>query len=220
MNELSIVPPNEPLSFKFGDDEIRVMRDEGAEPLFVASDVCKALGLSNPSVALAALPDDEKGIREVYTVRGMQNLLTVTESGMYRLVFRSNKPLAEKFRRWVLHEVLPAVRKSGSYSVQPQQSSNPSIQALRQIVDVIEQIDNRVALLEESAGWQADYYTVLGYFRKFKMVAPSTNERQSIGIRATKLSHERGRSIGKANDARWGEVNSYHVSILDEIVKR
>jgi len=89
----------------------------GDKPWFVAGDVCRALDLSDVSVACQNLPDDEKGTRKVCTLGGMQKLLCVTESGLYRLIFRSNKPEAEKFRRWVFHEVLPSIRKTGSYTL-------------------------------------------------------------------------------------------------------
>jgi len=85
-------------------------------PEWIAKDVCEVLGLSNVSKALLDLEDDEKGITSGYTLGGEQQLLTVTEAGLYRLIFRSRKPEAKAFRRWVTHEVLPKIRQTGSYS--------------------------------------------------------------------------------------------------------
>ena len=104
--------------FKFGDSEIRVIKC--GEPWFVAKDVCDALNLTNSRKALTALDDDEKGVTLSYTLGGEQNLSIVSESGMYTLVLRCrdavNKgSVPHKFRKWVTAEVLPSIRKTGSY---------------------------------------------------------------------------------------------------------
>ena len=105
--------------FKFGDSEIRVINKCG-EPWFVAKDVCDALNLTNSRKALTVLDDDEKGVTLSYTLGGEQNLSIVSESGMYTLVLRCrdavNKgSVPHKFRKWVTAEVLPSIRKTGSY---------------------------------------------------------------------------------------------------------
>jgi anti-repressor protein len=84
---------------------------------FVAADVCRILGHTNPSAAVAGLDDDERGLRIVDTPSGAQQMVTVTEPGLYTLIIRSRKSEAKSFRRWVTHEVLPAIRKTGSYSI-------------------------------------------------------------------------------------------------------
>lgn len=109
--------------FKFGDSEIRVINKCG-EPWFVAKDVCDALTLTNSRKALTALDDDEKGVTLSYTLGGGQNLSIVSESGMYTLVLRCrdavNKgSVPHKFRKWVTAEVLPSIRKTGSYGNTP-----------------------------------------------------------------------------------------------------
>ena len=75
---------------QFGN--IRVSTDERGEPWFVASDVCRVLALTNPSEAVKCLDDDEKGLTNSYTLGGMQEMLTINESGLYTLIFRSTKP--------------------------------------------------------------------------------------------------------------------------------
>ena len=89
------------------------------EPVFVAADVCSALGLSNTSQTVSRLDEDEKGITPIYTLGGMQELLTVNESGLYSLIFRSIKKEAIQFRKWVTSEVLPTIRKTGKYESKP-----------------------------------------------------------------------------------------------------
>lgn len=85
------------------------------EPWFVARDICNVLGLPNLSMAIARLSEDEKGVNRIDTPGGPQQMAIVSESGMYALVLRSDKPEAARFRRWVTAEVLPAIRKTGGY---------------------------------------------------------------------------------------------------------
>jgi prophage antirepressor-like protein len=109
MNELTLFTGKE--GFK-----VRIIMRDG-EPWFVAKDVCDILGHTNNRKAVEMLDDDEKDVTKVYTPGGLQEMNIVSESGLYALIFRSNKPEAKAFRRWVTHEVLPAIRKTGSYIV-------------------------------------------------------------------------------------------------------
>lgn len=98
-----------------GEHLVRVVMDEAGEPWFVAKDVCDVLELTNSRKALADLEEDEKGVTTGYTPGGNQSFATVNESGLYSLIFRSRKPEAKRFRKWVTSEVLPAIRKTGGY---------------------------------------------------------------------------------------------------------
>ena len=100
--------------FNFGPHEVREL-ERNSEPWFVAKDVCRALGLDNHREALRGLSEDERGSVVLTTLGGKQELSLVNEPGLYRLVFRSRKPEAEKFKRWIAHEVLPSIRKRGVY---------------------------------------------------------------------------------------------------------
>ena len=96
--------------------QIRYIRpDPDFDPWFVAVDLCRALDIQNVRQNLANFPDDEKGVSTIYTLGGPQKMLVVSEAGLYRLIFMSRKPEAEKFKRWVFHEVLPSIRKYGYY---------------------------------------------------------------------------------------------------------
>ncbi len=106
---------NELIQFVYqGKQPIRTVVISG-EPWFVAKDVCDVLEHSNPAMAVKGLDDDEKGISKVYTPSGDQDMAVVSESGLYSLVIRSNKPEAKAFKRWITHEVIPSIRKTGSY---------------------------------------------------------------------------------------------------------
>jgi prophage antirepressor-like protein len=101
-------------------------------PEWVAADVCAVLGIRDTSMALRDFGDDEKGTSSVGTPGGIQEVLTVREPGLYRLIFKSRKAEAERFRRWVCHEVLPAIRRTGTYSLPsaPAQPAPPPRPAL------------------------------------------------------------------------------------------
>ena len=94
---------------------VRAVRGDDGEPMFVAKDVCAALSIA--PTAASRLDEDEKGLRLTQTPGGEQNVLLVTEPGFYKLVMRSRKPEAKAFKRWVTHEVLPALRRDGGYMV-------------------------------------------------------------------------------------------------------
>lgn len=95
--------------------QIRTQK-QGDNYLFCAKDVCDALNINNNRDALKNLDEDEKGVAKIYTPGGYQEMLFVTESGLYALIIRSNKPNARKFRKWITAEVLPNLRKYGTYS--------------------------------------------------------------------------------------------------------
>lgn len=111
--------------FAYGDHKVRTTLTEDGEALFVLTDLCHVLGLSRGPSAVAKRLDPD-GVRLAYPIRDSrgrtQRVLAVTEAGMYEVVLRSDKPEARAFRRWITHEVLPALRRTGTYttSTQPQ----------------------------------------------------------------------------------------------------
>ncbi|GAA5141288.1 hypothetical protein GCM10023213_25160 [Prosthecobacter algae] len=106
--------------FDFNSAPIRVMM-RGQEPWFVAVDVCRALEIQNPSDAVKALDEDEKATLDNPEGRpgspGAKVFNIISESGLYALIFKSRKPEAKVFRKWVTSEVLPAIRQTGSFVV-------------------------------------------------------------------------------------------------------
>lgn len=109
MNELQIFENPE-----FGQVRTVTINDE---PWFVGKDVARSLGYTNSSKALADHVDDEdKGVTKRYTLGGTQQMTIINESGLYALIFGSRLESARKFKRWVTSEVLPSIRKTGSYA--------------------------------------------------------------------------------------------------------
>ncbi|MER5350653.1 BRO family protein [Kitasatospora sp. NPDC002551] len=108
-----------PYTFPETATAVRVVTIDG-EPWFVAADVTTVLGYANGRDALSRLPERMKGSVVISDgTPGNPNRAVVSESGVYRLVMRSNLPAAERFQDWISEEVLPSIRRSGSYSVAP-----------------------------------------------------------------------------------------------------
>lgn len=107
-------------SYNFNGASLRTLTDEAGEPWFVAKDVCDILGMSNPSMAVTALDKDEVAQIDPKDYLGSENrsnqaVNIVSEPGLYKLIMRSRKPEAHEFQRWVTHEVLPQIRRTGGY---------------------------------------------------------------------------------------------------------
>ncbi len=101
--------------FTYSGQEVRTVLIDG-EPWFVGKDVCAVLGIANARDALGRLDADGVGSTDVIDSMGRtQQATTVSEPGLYELVFQSRRPEAKDFRRWVTSEVLPSIRKTGSY---------------------------------------------------------------------------------------------------------
>lgn len=116
---ITIEPPRPPRlddMAMFEGHEVRMVHRDG-ETWWVAADVCQILGIDNHRQAVTRLEEDEKGVISNDTLGGKQEMLTVNEPGLYSLIFTSRKAEAKRFKRWVFHEVLPTIRRSGSYSM-------------------------------------------------------------------------------------------------------
>lgn len=109
-------------TFNASNQQVRTVTVD-SEPYFVAKDVCDILQLSDVSMAVSRLDDDEK-LTQVLLVSGQgRQMWCVNESGLYHLIFQSRKPEAKAFRKWVTAEVLPALRRTGRYEVKPKRWS-------------------------------------------------------------------------------------------------
>jgi anti-repressor protein len=99
--------------FNFSGKEVRVIMHDG-QPWWVAKDVCTAIDVDQTQTR--RLDEDEKGLRSIQTLGGDQVMLTVNEPGLYSLILGSRKPEAKPFKRWITHDVLPAIRRTGMYA--------------------------------------------------------------------------------------------------------
>lgn len=127
--------------------QIRVKLENG-EPWFVAVDVCKALEIVNSRDAVARLDDDEKNTVVLTDgMRGNPQKATVNEAGLYTLILGSRKPEAKAFKRWVTHEIIPSIRKTGGY-ISGQESMSDADLMARALLVAQRQIDERNRTIE------------------------------------------------------------------------
>ena len=150
-----------PFTFPETGGQVRVVMRDG-EPWFVAADVCAVLGIGNPSQAVSYLDDDERSETLITSegIRGNPTRAIVSEAGLYSLILRSRKPEAKAFKRWVTHEVLPSIRKTGGYSLAPvYRLPQTYAEALRELADTVEERDRLRAELEvaepKAESWDA-----------------------------------------------------------------
>ena len=119
LNHKEATMPNALFQFNFQTNAVRTIAENG-EIWFVAKDISKALDYSQSSTAAVifqSVPDEWKGIKPIDTLGGRQKLLMISEQGLYFFLGRSDKPKALPFQKWLAGEVLPSIRKTGSYSV-------------------------------------------------------------------------------------------------------
>lgn len=130
--------------------EIRTIEKDG-EPWFVGNDIAVALGYSDPRQAVRYHVDaDDKGVVKTTTPGGMQQVITINESGLYSLILSSKLPTAREFKRWVTSEVLPSIRKTGGYITGQEELSDADLMAKALLVaqKQIEQREQRINALE------------------------------------------------------------------------
>lgn len=111
---------------------------------WVLRDVCQVLGIANHKNVSARLDEDEKGVYRMDTPGGIQEVTIINEPGLYSVILRSDKPEAKAFKRWVVHEVLPSIRKNGSYGM-----NTEALQELAEINRQLEQYRQRYESVDE-----------------------------------------------------------------------
>lgn len=132
---------------RFG--RVRTIEQNG-EPWFIARDVCECLSIGKYRDAVSRLEEDERGLVEMDTPGGRQSLSAVNEYGLYSLVLSSRKPEAKEFKRWITHEVILAIRKTGGYISGAKEMSDEEIMAKALLIGkrTIEQQQLRIQNLE------------------------------------------------------------------------
>ncbi len=182
--------------FVFESHFVRTTQING-EQWYIASDVTNAIGIDRTQTR--RLDDDEKGVCSIHTPSGDQEMLVINESGLYSLILRSRKPEAKRFKRWVTHEVLPSIRKTGQYAPNGSTLSDHDMSSL---------LNTLSSILWANHYWQAIYPALRAL--KVPEVA-NLNEQlfiaafhgKSIGDRyATQMLAARRRA-GITNDGPW-----------------
>lgn len=186
MNDLQI--------FNYGEHAVRTVEIDG-EPWFVLKDVCDVIGITNHKNVSARIEQDEKDEVRVADPLGREQQTTIiNEPGLYNVILRSDKPEARDFKRWITHEVLPAIRKTGGYAVQPRSAAE--MFALQAQVNL--EYERRLAALESSE--QATQEKVIGMARLMQSsIVPAESWQDAANaiinelVEANGLNHQRYR---------------------------
>ena len=203
------------IPFDYKSKPVRVIQDEDGIPWWVAKDVCKILGLEDTHKVVKRLDNDEKGRKIIPTPGGDQEMWIINEPGLYSLMLRSNKPEAKQFKKWITHDVLPTIRKTGKYEIQGLSELDliiRSAQALKNLEIRVHTLEAKTHLNSGHTG----YWTITAWCR-LNNLKISLDDAMKRGPDAAKLSKRWGVEIGKVNDERFGIVNSYREDILEEI---
>jgi prophage antirepressor-like protein len=213
---------NKLIPFQYDSRKIRIIQDDDGEPLWIAQDICNTLNLDDVSKAMERLDDDEKLIRKLFVSGQKRNVWIINEPGLYSLIGRSNKPEAKKFMRWVRHEVLPTIRKTGKFEVGTLSELDLIIQSAKALKAIEQkQIEHcgRLSVLEAKANQNSGhtgYWTITAWC-KLNTLSLSLEQAMSYGREATKTSRQWGVDISKVHDERFGVVNSYREDVLEEV---
>lgn len=170
------------------------------EPWFVAADVCHALDIGNPSDALNRLDDDERTLVSIEGASNGKPVNGVNEPGLYSLVLGSRKPEAKAFKRWITHEVIPAIRKTGGYQV-PQTPAEQMAQGLLAAQKLLAERDETIAKQKE----QIDTLTPKGIFADSVSASDTTI---LIGELA-KIIKQNGTDMGQNRLFQWLRDKKY-----------
>lgn len=218
--------------FKNENFEVRVAVDENNEPLFCLADVCKALGLTTPAKVANSIKSefdgDELNSYPFQTNGGIQNFTMITEPQLYFVLMRSDKPNAKPFRMFVNKEVLPSIRKTGSYTQKPLNS----IDYLQMQLNLMKEHDERLAAIEQKRQKDErrfknlentakrdeslkEYTTAVG-FGILKGVSLDKIQCQRLGTKAAKISRSEGVLIVTIPDQKHGKVGTYRRDILEQ----
>lgn len=183
---------------RFG--QVRIVPVDG-ELMFVAKDVCDCLEITKHRDAISRLDSDERGSVKLDTPGGKQDIAAINEYGLYNLVLSSRKPEAKEFKRWITHDVIPAIRKTGSYSMVIPQTLP---EALRAYADEVESHNATKAIVAQQEQQIAEFKPVKDYVDKIlssKSCLTITQIAADYGMSAQELNkilHEAGlqRKVG------------------------
>ena len=183
---------------RFG--QVRIVPVDG-ELMFVAKDVCDCLEITKYRDAISRLDSDERGSVKLDTPGGKQDIAAINEYGLYNLVLSSRKPEAKEFKRWITHDVIPAIRKTGSYSIVIPQTLP---EALRAYADEVESHNATKAIVAQQEQQIAEFKPVKDYVDKIlssKSCLAITQIAADYGLSAQELNkilHEAGlqRKVG------------------------
>lgn len=171
---------NQVQTFDFDRMDVRVIEQEG-QPWFVAKDVCFAIGRSWNGAVLSPLKKDEKGLLPTVTPGGPQNIAVISESGLYKLIMRSDKPEAKAFQDWVRRVVLPAIRKDGAYVMGEEKVATGELSEDELVMRAMNIMSRKVDRLTQERDQLASMSAVQA--AHIEQIAPAANVGQALARR-------------------------------------
>lgn len=226
------------IPFDFKGHQVRLILDDSGEPWFIAVDLCVVLELGNITMVLKRLDDDEQtliSIEGIHTGPGNPNFNVINESGLYSLILGSRKLEAKQFKRWVTHEVLPSIRKTGGYSITQKFNIPQTLpEALRLAASLAEERDEAIRTKAEigsrreatamntassavkalnKAQIDLDRSTEYATIKRVQALFNGLKFKYSL---LKSVSREMDIPIIKVFDQNYGQINSYHLDVWRE----
>jgi len=201
---------NEIVKF-YKENPVRIIEKDG-EPWFVAKDVAVILGYRDAYTLVRRLDEDERGTRKVCTPSAEQEMTVINEAGLYNAILCSNKAEAKAFKRWVTHDVLPSIRKTGAYLA-------PNL-PLEKLQNLIETIGEQYKLLIESNSilrQQLEYATQFVPKTKYGSTSPANGQRRTTIRRGANVAGN-GRLIERRNPEEVGYQMDLFGEYLPQII--
>lgn len=236
---------SEIVPFDYGGQQVRTLVGFDGNTWFVAADVCAVLGLTDTNKAVRGLDEDEKGSTNIGrgTSGGNPTAVIISEPGLYTLLIRSRRPEARPFRRWVTHEVLPALRRTGGYSIEQRTAETapvPAADPLDVLAAMVAELRtnretaNRALTAADEAREETrvvsarldaiegrhDHYAALGWARLAGWTRTDDVTLARLGRIAGTVGRAQGLAPGKAPHAHYGEVNTWPAHVWDEAARR
>nr|DAX81530.1 MAG TPA: hypothetical protein [Caudoviricetes sp.] len=209
---------------------VRVLMDNQGNPWFCLLDVCIVLGLTNVTkVSDRLFPEGLTSI-QVLSNGGPQSTLFVNEPNLYKVIMGSRKPEAQEFQKWICFEVIPSIRKTGSYSVNEPELSftdfmfklagqvDQNVSDIKTLFESVDRNTQCINILNEKVEIISnESYLTINAFATFKNVPLTLELAQRLGQIATRTCNERGIFVAPVKHPVWGSVNMYPLAILDEV---
>jgi prophage antirepressor-like protein len=207
--------------FEFNGSVLTTIIQENGELLFVAKEVCEHLGISDTSMATRNLDEDEKLIQTLLVSGQNRRLTLITESGLYSLVIRSNKPEAKVFKKWITSEVLPSIRTTGGYSLETQFKIPKTFsEALKLAGEQAEVIEQQSLLISEQTPKVIAFENVIDSQNTYTL--DSVSDILNIGrtTLARMLEQKKWKTIREENgtsSTRYAEENGFAKTLFEYI---
>lgn len=211
--------------------EVRVA-GTSEQPLFCLADICRVLEIKNVSDCKSRL--DQRGVvltdtptRNQYGAEIIQQLVFINEKNLYKVIMRSDKPQAEPFQDWVCGEVLPSIRKTGSYSTEKLLSPSELIlrlaqmnveneRKMKELSDNQQRLESEIEEIRQRTITDLHKSTIVAYVSR-NNIKLDVKRYGAMGRKASSICKKRNIPVTKINDIRWGNVNVFPDEVLDEV---